>query len=97
MDAHNYPFAVAALGANRSGECDYDSTSAMAVAGFWLDLGAQGLFSGWNASGKAYLVLGMTCIIPAGAFLLRNSGSALGTPRVDSECDVDRRRSHGQP
>ena len=41
-----------------------------------------GLFSGWNASGRAYLVLGMTCVIPAGAFLLSNSGSALGTPAL---------------
>jgi hypothetical protein len=41
-----------------------------------------GLFSGWNASGKSYLVLGMTCVIPAGAFLLQDSGSALGTPAL---------------
>jgi hypothetical protein len=41
-----------------------------------------GLFSGGNASGKAYLVLGVTCVIPAGAFLLHDSGSALETPAL---------------
>ena len=43
---------------------------------------AVGLSNGWNASGRRYLVLGMTCVIPGGAFLLNHSGSALGTPAL---------------
>lgn len=41
-----------------------------------------GLFSGWNGSSKGYLLMGMTCVLLAGAFLLLDSRSALGTPAI---------------